>query len=189
MPVETQRETQTARFQEKREAILSAAASRFNEQGVKGATLADIAASVGLVTNSVTYYYRKKEDLATACFLRSIALFDGIGKASARGPAVGGPLGSWFRSPAALQAAVRGGQHPPVVLFSDVRALPSPQLEEVHHAYADMFRRVRSLFKGDETADWSRDTRNARTHMLSLVNWLPVWFDRYEEAEYVRMAD
>lgn len=54
MPVETQRETQTARFQEKRDAILSAAASRFNEQGVKGATLADIAASVGLVTNSVT---------------------------------------------------------------------------------------------------------------------------------------
>jgi AcrR family transcriptional regulator len=190
MPVETPRETQTARFQEKRDAILSAAAARFNEQGVKGATLADIAASVGLVTNSVTYYYRKKEDLAAACFLRSIALFGEMAKASGREPTVAGRLRSCLRSHAALQAAVRQGQHPPVVLFSDVRALPSPQLEEVHRAYADMFRRVRSLFKGDETADWSRDARNARTHMLlSLVNWLTVWFDRYEEAEYVRMAD
>ncbi|MET0351383.1 MAG: TetR/AcrR family transcriptional regulator, partial [Rhizobacter sp.] len=57
---------QTQRYQEKREAILSAAALQFNQHGVKGATLSEIAASVGLVTNSVTYYYRKKEDLASA---------------------------------------------------------------------------------------------------------------------------
>jgi AcrR family transcriptional regulator len=74
---------QTPRFQEKREAVLGAAALLFNEHGVKGATLADIAASVGLVTNSVTYYYRKKEDLATACFLRSIAAFDTLAAMSA----------------------------------------------------------------------------------------------------------
>jgi AcrR family transcriptional regulator len=190
MPVETSRETQTARFNEKRDAILGAAALRFNEQGVKGATLADIAASVGLVTNSVTYYYRKKEDLATACFLRAIAWFDDIAKASARQPNVPERVRSYLRSHAALQAAVRLGQHPPVVVFSDVRALPSPQLEAVHRAYTDMFRRVRSLFKGEETAAWAKDTRNARTHMLlSLANWLPVWFGRYEESEYVRMAD
>ena len=78
---------------------------------------------------------------------------------------------SYLRSHAALQAAVRLGQHPPVVVFSDVRALPSPQLEAVHRAYTDMFRRVRSLFKGEETAAWAKDTRNARTHMLlSLAN-------------------
>ena len=69
---------QTPRFQVKREAILGAAALRFNEQGVKGATLSGIAASVGLATNSVTYYYRRKEDLATACFLRSIAAFESL---------------------------------------------------------------------------------------------------------------
>jgi multidrug efflux pump subunit AcrB len=41
---------QTARFQEKREALLDAAARHFNAQGVKGATLGEIAAQVGLVT-------------------------------------------------------------------------------------------------------------------------------------------
>ena len=32
-------------------------------------TLADVAAKVGLITTSVTYYYRKKDDLAAACFM------------------------------------------------------------------------------------------------------------------------
>ena len=66
----------TPRYQEKREGVLNAAAVLFNQRGVKDATLSDIAASVGLVTNSVPYYYRKKEDLATACFLRTIDAFN-----------------------------------------------------------------------------------------------------------------
>ena len=37
----------TARFQEKRDTLLAAAAARFNDLGVKGATLAEIAGSVG----------------------------------------------------------------------------------------------------------------------------------------------
>ncbi len=63
----------TARFEKKRETILAAAARLFNEQGIKGATLGEIAASVGPVTTSLTCYHRKKEDRATACFLRVIA--------------------------------------------------------------------------------------------------------------------
>ena len=62
----------TPRFQEKREAILDGAARQFNQNGIKGGTLADVARSVGLITNSITYYYRKKEDLVCACLLRSI---------------------------------------------------------------------------------------------------------------------
>lgn len=69
---------QTARFQGMREALLAAAAQQFNEQGVRGATLGDIAASVGRVATSLTCCYRKKEDLATACFLRAIAAFDAL---------------------------------------------------------------------------------------------------------------
>jgi len=189
MTAVTAREPQTARFQEKRDAILNAAAAQFNAQGVKGATLAGIAASVGLVTNSVTYYYRKKEDLATACFLRAIVLFDGIAEAAAREATVEARVRAFLAGHAALLAAVALGEHPPVVAFSDVRALPSPQLETVHIAYTGMFRRVRALFKDEATAHWPREVRNARTHLLlSLVHWLPAWFGRYEAAQYPRMA-
>ena len=57
----------TERYAKKKEAILAAATAILNRQGVKGMTLADVAAKVGLITTSVTYYYRKKDDLAAAC--------------------------------------------------------------------------------------------------------------------------
>src|SRR5579859_3286441 len=69
---------QTRRFEQKREAILAAAAALFNEKGVRGATLQDVAQRVGLMTNSITYYYRRKEELASACLLRTIGVLDGL---------------------------------------------------------------------------------------------------------------
>ena len=42
------------------------------------AELADVAAKVGLITTSVTYYYRKKDDLAAACFMRGLERFDAL---------------------------------------------------------------------------------------------------------------
>ena len=69
---------QTKRFEQKRQTILDAAARLFNQKGLKGTTLADVAQHVGLITNSVTYYYRKKEELATACLLRSIAVLEDL---------------------------------------------------------------------------------------------------------------
>src|SRR4051812_1614497 len=101
----------TNRFQEKREAVLSAAAQLFNEHGVKGATLSDIAAGVGLVTNSVTYYYRKKEDLATACYERSIAAFDALAQRAAESPSVPVRVRSFLMLYAQLLADIAAGRH------------------------------------------------------------------------------
>ena len=76
----------TARFAARREAILSAATGILNRQGVKGMTLANVAAEVGLITTSVTYYFRRKEDLAAACFLRGVESFEGLVRESAKAP-------------------------------------------------------------------------------------------------------
>ena len=181
----------TLRFQEKREAILSAAALLFNEHGLKGATLADIAGSVGLVTNSVTYYYRKKEDLAKACLLRSIATFDAVAIAAiATGIDVPERVRAFFRGHAQLLADMDEGRHVPLIAFNDIRALPEPQLGELFAAYTAMFRRVRGLLNGAQTAHLGRDDLNARAHMvLSIANWMGPWIDRVEPAGYARIAD
>lgn len=180
----------TVRFQEKREAILGAAARLFNREGVKGATLAEIAGSVGLVTNSVTYYYRKKEDLARACFLRSIEVVNRLVEQSQQAPTVAERLQRYFRLHAQLLAAIDVGEHPMLILFNDLRALPSPQQEEVFEAYTDMFRRMRGLFDAPESALLSRLDRNARTHLLvTVAHGLRSWIGRYEADEYVRVAD
>ena len=63
----------TDRFRKKRDAILDASTVLLNQRGVKGLTLADAAAAVGLSTTSVTYYFKRKDDLAAACMMRGIA--------------------------------------------------------------------------------------------------------------------
>ena len=89
----------TARFRDKREAILDGAARLFNQHGVKGAMISDVARSVGLATNSLTYYYRKKEDLVAACLLRSMEAMGAAADAAAARPA------RWQRGCAASSTA------------------------------------------------------------------------------------
>src|SRR5258707_14885367 len=62
----------TDRFERKREAILDASTELLNNRGVKGLTLGVAAAAVDLSTTSVTYYFKRKDDLAAACMLRGI---------------------------------------------------------------------------------------------------------------------
>src|SRR4051812_8834230 len=72
------RATATARYERKKQAIIAAASDILNHHGVKGMTLAGVASRVGLITTSVTYYFKKKEDLAVACFLDAIERFDAL---------------------------------------------------------------------------------------------------------------
>ena len=62
-----------SKYARKQQAIIAAASEILNRDGVKGMTLANVAGRVGLITTSVTYYFRKKEDLAVACFLDAIS--------------------------------------------------------------------------------------------------------------------
>ena len=65
----------TDRFERKREAILDAATRILNRKGVKGLTLSDAASAVDLSTTSVTYYFKRKDDLAAAVITRGIEAY------------------------------------------------------------------------------------------------------------------
>jgi AcrR family transcriptional regulator len=180
----------TARFREKREAVLAAAAAQFNEQGVRGATLAGIAASVGLATNSVTYYYRKKEDLACACFLRAIEGLEAIVAEAALGIDARERVQRLFALKAERLARSRRGEVPPLMIFNDVRALPESHAGQVFEAYTRMFRQVRGLLAGTASTGWSRPELNARAHLLlSALHWLRHWIADHELEAYPRLAE
>ena len=179
----------TLRFQGMREALLSAAAQQFNAQGVRATTLSDIAASVGLVTTSLTYYYRKKEDLATACFLRAIAAYDSLAADAASAPDVPARVLRFFDGLARWLADIDAGRQPPLMMFSDIRALPDAQAATVFSAYTDLFRRLRALLVGPPTASLGRDDFNARAHLLlSAANWLRGTIHHHEADTYPRVA-
>jgi AcrR family transcriptional regulator len=180
----------TARFNAKREALLAAASALFNVKGVMGTTLADVATSVGLVKNSVTYYYKRKEDLAVACFEQSIAVLDGLIAAAAQEPTVAARAERVIREQVAYEADVIAGRQAPAVMFVDMRALPEPQGPEVLRKYSDMFRRLRELLRGQETSHWSRETLNARTQLLlSCLHAIRNMVQRYEPEDLPRVAE
>ncbi|WP_336487338.1 TetR/AcrR family transcriptional regulator [Methylobacterium nigriterrae] len=181
---------QTKRFEQKREAILDAAAKRFNERGIRGTSLADVSSGVGLMTNSITYYYRRKEDLAAACFLAKIGWLDAlIGEAEGAGPPEA-RLRTFLDLYCRGLAAMATGERPALIRFHDVRALPSPQAETVFAAYNGFFRRMRALcLEADAVPDLDRVARNTRTHLLvSVVQTMRVWIDRYEPNDYPRVG-
>lgn len=191
----------TLRFAEKRELILDGAAALFNRRGIKAGTLAEVAASVGLATNSLTYYYRKKEDLVVACLLRSIAALDGvIAEADARVPPgdLAGRVRAVVQGYVALLAAIEDRLRPALIFFGDMRALPQPQAEPAFSAYVAMFRRLRGLLHAGQAGagvpqpPWrsaERQALNARTHgLLSQLLWARAWLGRYETSDYPRVA-
>lgn len=179
----------TARFLDKREAILDAAARLFNQHGVKGAMVSEIAASVGLVTNSLTYYYRKKEDLVAACLMRSIEAMGRQADAAARETGLQARLHGFASGYFELLAAAAEGRHPELMVFSELLSVPPPHGEALQAAYTELFRRVRRLLDADGAPRLPAPDRNARAHLLlSTMTWSRTWLVRHEPGDYARVA-
>ena len=171
-------EAGTKRFRAKRDAILAAAAEAINEQSAKGMTFADVARRVGLNTTSVTYYFKRKEDLAAACFENTLErlhamLDEALAEATGgRGAAsVIDAVGNDTTMTAAL-TCVRPGGTVSVVGVHDLNPFPFPALMSL----------VRSVTLRMTTAPvqqtWPQlipliqsgrlDTRDIFTHSMSL---------------------
>lgn len=179
----------TTRFHDKRDAILDGAARLFNEQGVRGGMLSAVASRVGLATNSLTYYYRRKEDLAAACLLRSMEAMGAAADAGAALPTLAQRVHGFLDRYIGLLAAIAEGRHPELIVFSDVLTLGEPHHATVTTAYNQMFRRVRALLDAPDAPRLEPAARNARAHLLlSTTSWARAWLVRYESGDYPRMA-
>jgi len=180
----------TDRFERKREAILSAATDLLNIRGVKGLTLSVAAAAVDLSTTSVTYYFKRKDDLAAACMLRGISeLMEIVELALAKPTPV-----ERLRSLVALylerlrRAAI--GAAPPLSSLAELRALNMPQRGEVAAAYMKVFRRLRQIFEAPQLLWLSKGRRTARTQLLlEQLFWAASWLPRYAPEDYGQVCE
>ncbi|MCA0356632.1 MAG: TetR/AcrR family transcriptional regulator [Proteobacteria bacterium] len=180
----------TARYARKKETILAAATAILNRQGVRGMTLADVAASVGLNTTSVTYYYRKKDDLAAACFMRGLERFEAMVEEAAAESAPAKRIVKFLELYLDLNRRVRLGEATPLTSFAEIKALKEPLRGSVIGAFNDLFRRVRSFFNDPSLAHLDKRQRNARTHLLmEQVFWSGRWLRRYDVEDYGRVLE
>ena len=165
-------ETGTKRFRAKREAILAAAAEAINEQSAKGMTFADVARRVGLNTTSVTYYFKRKEDLAAAAFEHTLdhllALLDKAAEAATPRDRIARYLAL---NMARLDRVERREERNFAVL-SDLRAMEEPVRARLMSGWREVFRRTRALWGPARFAQAHRPalracTRPSREHLLA----------------------
>lgn len=177
----------TRRFRAKREAILAAAAQAINEQSAKGMTFADVARRVGLNTTSVTYYFKRKEDLAAACFEQTLDRLLAMLDDALREATPQARVARYLASNMARLATIARGEAQPFAVLSDLRAMEEPVLGRLMARWRDVFRKTRSLW-GPATNRAMTDLHGARAHVL-LENtfWLPAWLVRYEPDQFDRV--
>ncbi len=179
----------TAKYELKRQTLVAAASAILNRKGVAGMTLAEVGAAVGFNTTSVTYYFRKKEDLAAACILSAVARLDAIIAEAEKAEGIEARVRRVLKLWLDQQFAIADGRTPPSARFNDIRALGPPQAERVIGAFNLMFHRLGSLL--DAVADpLPRRRRNARANLLlEQLLWSVVWLPRYDVEDQPRLAD
>ena len=181
---------QTARYERKREAILEAAVRLFNARGLIGTTLADVAQSVGLTTTSVTYYYRRKEDLAAACVARAIGNVDQFLDIAAMERTPSQRLRRFIILYINLLAEAAAGTRPAIISLWELRALTGPGAELATQTVANLFRRLRLWFDDPAGPKLSRAEQNARTFLVfSALFYGKEWIARFDIEDYPRCAE
>jgi AcrR family transcriptional regulator len=180
----------TSRFERKREAILDAATVLLNRHGVKGLTLSDAAAAVDLSTTSVTYYFKRKDELAGGCMLRGIAALEAMVERSLAEPTPQDRLKLLLELYMERLRQSLAGEAPPLPELADLRALNPPVVGEVFTAFMKLFRRLRQIFDAPELARLSRGRQTARTHLLlEQLFWAGAWLLKYDLEDYPRIRD
>ncbi|HEY3799713.1 MAG TPA: TetR family transcriptional regulator [Caulobacteraceae bacterium] len=180
----------TKRFTAKREAIVAAATEILNQRGVRGMTLAGVAAEVGLITTSVTYYFKKKDELAAACFASGIARLMALTEVARQEPTPTARVSRLLQLCVEMRARISGGAEPALPVFSDIRALSPGTHGAAALAYRNLFHAVRRLLTDPETPWMGRAQATARTQiLLEQIHWMEVWLARYEVADYSRACE
>lgn len=121
----------TVRWEEKREAILDAAARVLNRTGLSGFRLAEVAEEIGLKRPSIVYYFANIEELAEALYTRALGqIEDRVALAQAQ-PSARARLDPLFQLELSHHADEREG-----------KAIRRPQLGEVFALSSERKRRL-----------------------------------------------
>ncbi len=177
----------TRRFRAKRDAILAAAAGAINEQSAKGMTFADVARRVGLNTTSVTYYFRRKEDLAAAAFENTLERLMAMLEDALTRKTPHERVARYLGLNMERLARIAAGEETDFAVLSDLRATEDPIRSRLMAGWQRVFRTTRALW-GDPGGRAQKDLNSARAHVL-LENtfWLTVWISRYDADQYGRV--
>ncbi|KXU32693.1 hypothetical protein A0J57_09125 [Sphingobium sp. 22B] len=179
----------TERFAARRNHILEVGARMINERGLKGLSLGAVAEEIGIGGTGVTYYFKRKEMLAEACYDRSLDALEDQLLEAAKQPDLASRISRLIRS--AFAELRRDGHERPrtLALLNEMRAMDDLSRARLIRRYLAVFRVARGFFDMPDTVP-GKLAEIMRSHiLLETVHDLPRWLERYAVEEYDRVAD
>lgn len=175
----------TNRFSRRRADILDVASDHINRFGVRGMTLTRIAQDLGIDTSSLTYYFRKREDLAVSCLERTLAWQHEAATAASRTGDARGAVRSFLHAHFDVHRSVRPAGAPQLTYLGDIRSISVERRAALLDHYAESFRLIRQCFV-DDRADRER-AHIATSVVMGCAHWLSVWINDYGEGDFDRI--
>lgn len=176
----------TSKYDELQSALIETTIRLINRHGVDGMTLTHVADEVGLAPKAIAYYFKKKEHLAIASYLRGLERFENLVEPCETEPEPALRIAQLFAMFFELKRRAAIGCAGELIIPNDIRALNS---EEVNEAYLALFRRIRGLCVAPGHAFPDRSALNARGHLvIAELNWTAAWLRNIFPEEYGRVG-
>lgn len=174
----------TRKYADRKSALVRAAIHLINLRGVSGMTMADVAGEMGLASKAVAYYFKKKEVLATECFLHGLRHLESFNAAGATAASPPDRLARMIEAYFDFGRRSMLGEVEELTSANDIRAMASADLNV---AYGNWFRGLRALLvsDGQKHSDF-----NAKTHIIvSMLHWTPIWLPKLFPEDFARASD
>ncbi len=169
--------TQAADYDERKEAIVEAAAALFATRGFNGASVADIAQSCKTSKSLIYHYYQSKEDILHDVMISHVrALEDAAADAMAGAAAPEQKLRDLTQLFMALYV---GAADRHKVLLNDLDHLPKARRAEIVAVQRGLIENVRKLLVEIEPGLKNKAGASFAAAMLffGTINWTHTWFD------------
>lgn len=168
-----------SRYERQKQRIVDAATILLNQKGMRGMTLADVTSALGLTTTSVTYYFRRKEQLVAAIFENALDRLAAMVREAAAEPTprmrVARYIALYFEEFA--QALRDGGR--PIANLSEMRSMGDEARSRLIAQYRDILREVRGFF-GPADSQARKRLFMARAHILNeALFWQETWLGQF----------
>lgn len=182
-----QSSARTARFQRKRDAIIGIATEVMNEVGIGGMTFSDVADRIGLSAPSVTYYFKKKENLAEAVLDRGLDELHSHALSAASFATPDTRVEQFLRLELKSLARAHRGEAARRAHIGELRALEEPMGSRLNRRYVEIFRLVRGFF-GTDSSESERAANIVKAHLLlDNIYAMPNWLRFYSSGDFDRV--
>jgi AcrR family transcriptional regulator len=179
-----------ARYAARRDAILSAACKVFIDQGVSGFTLAAVAKRMDLHPVSLTYYFKRKEDLAAECMRLTLSRFDAMLEEAEREETAQARLRAFVGAYFETRRGIVLGEAPRLLPFGEITQIGAPGDEELVEAYRALRQRLARLLRPADAPWLTGPRRYMLAHLIiDQLCWSDTWIAGYEIADFGRVAE